>query len=195
MGLVDRESTAKALTGVLRLVGSLLGEGKEDVLVSDLIVELRKDLRFIKETFLMHKDCLIVAAHLRFNDRDVQANLGHNERADSIDLELLTLRADLGLLLRLYLADHAQRHLEILQCLLRVLLLQVAIRQLIADIDVDHRVLVDDLVLDRTFRVLEFVDGVIDLTAIHDALRVAGLRLDVVVHAEFEDPCLTRVQV
>lgn len=143
----------------------------------------------------MHIHRLIMVPHLRPQYRYIKAYLRHHQRTDPIHLILVPLHIKLHLFLRFYLTNHVQRNLKVVECSLRVLLQQVAIAELVADIHKNHGVLVDDLVFDLIFGVFELVDGVVNLAAVHYAFGVAGFSFYVVVDSEFENPILTRIQI
>ena len=195
VALVNLEGAQQTLAGLFRHIRSLLRESEKDVLIPNLIVELWKHLRFVQEALFVHEDGLVVLAHLRSDDCDIEAYLGDHQRTHTIDLVLFALHADLGLLFRLNFADHAEGNFKVGERFHRVLPLEIAVGQLIADVYVDHGILVNDFILNCLLGVFKFVDGVTDLSTVHDALGIACLRSDVIVDAKLEYSQMVGIQV
>lgn len=99
VALVNLEGAQQTLAGLFRHIRSLLRESEKDVLIPNLIVELWKHLRFVQEALFVHEDGLVVLAHLRSDDRNVEAYLSDHEWTDAVHLVVLALHADFRLFL------------------------------------------------------------------------------------------------
>ena len=66
---------------------------------------------------------------------------------------------------------------------------------MIAKIYKNIRNFINDLVLYRGFCVLKLINGVIDLTTVHDTLGIVGFGFDKVIKAELKNPGLARLEV
>ena len=103
------------------------------------------------------------------------------------------LRTDFGLLLCLDFADHAERNFEVLQSFASVVPLEVAVRELVADVDVYHGVLINNLIFNRLLCIFKLFNSMIDLPTIHNTFSVTCLCLNIIINSKLKDTHMYRI--